>query len=46
MLIILKNKGNKMVKYIYFTISAGYSLLMFDFKVEFFGLIKNNRVLS
>lgn len=33
MLINLKNKGNKMVKNVYFTFVAGASLLMFTFKI-------------
>lgn len=32
-LITLKNKGNQMIKNVYFTFVAGGSLLMLDFKV-------------
>ena len=46
MLVTLKSKGNQIVKCIYFTISAGAFLLMFDFRVEFVGLTKNTRILS
>ena len=37
LLITLKNKNNKTVHNVYFSIVAGSDLLMFDFKVEFLG---------
>jgi len=41
MLITLKNKGNQMVRNVYFTFMAGASLMMVDFKVEFIGFERN-----
>lgn len=46
MLINLKNKGNKMVKNVYFTFVAGASLLMFTFKIQFLGFVRDQRFLS
>ena len=46
MLITLKKKGNKLIKYVYFTFIAGSSLLMFDFKVEFLGFTRGERFQS
>jgi hypothetical protein len=46
MLITLRNKGNQMVRNVYFTFAAGASLMMVDFKVEFIGFERNERVMS
>lgn len=46
MLITLKNKGNKTIKNVYFTFIAGESLLMFDFKIEFLGFVRDERIMS
>jgi len=35
-----------MIKNIYFTFVAGASLMMFDFKVEFLGFLREERVMS
>jgi hypothetical protein len=41
MFIILKNKGNKVVNNVYFTIVAGKSLFMCDLKIEFLGVTRD-----
>lgn len=46
LIIILKNKGNKQISNVYFTIKAGKSFFMCDLKVEFLGFVKNERVMS
>lgn len=46
MIIVLKNKGNKMVKNVYFTWIAGKSLFLCDFKVQFLGFVREVRVMS
>ena len=46
MLITLKNKGNKTVHMVYFSIVAGADLLIFDFKVEFLGFERRDRTNS
>jgi hypothetical protein len=46
LIIILKNKGNKQISNVYFTIVAGKSFFMCDFKVEFLGFVRDERVHS
>lgn len=41
LIIILKNKANKQVSNVYFTIVAGKSFFMCDLKVEFLGFVRD-----
>jgi hypothetical protein len=41
MIIVLKNKGNKQIRNVYFTIDAGKSIFLSDFKVEFLGVARD-----
>jgi len=44
--IILKNKGNRQINNLYFTVIAGKQLFICDLSVEFLGIAREDRYLS